>query len=257
MRVKRQKRYRKAVRFLKASFGFREPFKVLCDGNFQHSVLHNIRKGSEDFDKLLSQALGGAAKAFTTRCINAELKKLGTSFSDTLNAARKLHLAKCDHEPAKGGSECLESLVESFNPEHFFVATQDGDLRQKLRVMPGCAVVYSKKTSLCVEPPSEFQQQFAKEEESKRESLKCREQRLLSHTSEDEELPKRSKSLMVRDRPTFKRKRAKGPNPLSCKKKKQVPEASNDGERSSRKKVRRRNRKKNSVKEDVIHKSPA
>ena len=41
MRFKKQKRHMKTVRFFSVSFGFRQPFKVLCDGTFIHHLLHN------------------------------------------------------------------------------------------------------------------------------------------------------------------------------------------------------------------------
>ncbi|GLT25757.1 hypothetical protein SLA2020_008660 [Shorea laevis] len=41
MKVKKQKRHRKTVRFFSVCFGFRQPFKVLCDGTFVHHLLVN------------------------------------------------------------------------------------------------------------------------------------------------------------------------------------------------------------------------
>lgn len=64
MRVKKQKRHRKVVRFFSACFGFREPFKVLCDGTFVHHLLiHHLTPA----DDALSRLLGGRALLFTTR----------------------------------------------------------------------------------------------------------------------------------------------------------------------------------------------
>ena len=64
MRVKKQKRHRKAVRFYAACFGFREPFKVLCDGTFVHHLLLNKITPA---DTALANALGAPVKIFTTR----------------------------------------------------------------------------------------------------------------------------------------------------------------------------------------------
>lgn len=41
MKVKRQKQVRKTIRFYKVCFGFKEPYKVLLDGNFIHQSVHS------------------------------------------------------------------------------------------------------------------------------------------------------------------------------------------------------------------------
>lgn len=64
MRFKKQKRHRKAVRFYTACFGFREPFKILCDGTFVHHLLAN---GIAPADTALTNILGAPVKIFTTR----------------------------------------------------------------------------------------------------------------------------------------------------------------------------------------------
>lgn len=64
MRLKRQKRHRKIVRFYSACFGFRDPFKVVCDGTFVH---HLLSHGITPADTALSNVLGAHVKVFTTR----------------------------------------------------------------------------------------------------------------------------------------------------------------------------------------------
>ncbi|CDP21576.1 unnamed protein product [Coffea canephora] len=85
MRVKKQKRHRKAVRFYAACFSFREPFKVLCDGTFVHHLLLNKITPA---DIALANALGAPVKIFTTRCVLGELRSLGDSYAESLNAAQ-------------------------------------------------------------------------------------------------------------------------------------------------------------------------
>lgn len=242
MRVKKQKQNRKTVRFYKACFAFREPYKVLCDGTFIHHMLES-RLGT--VNEALSGLLGGHVKVFVTRCVIEELKKLGESFSGTVLATRRLTTARCNHESLKSATECLEAMVGADNPEHFFVATQDGGLRKKFRQVPGVPVVFVQKNYLLLEPPSEYQHQIARMTEAERMHMMEREFKLLealeakkAATQADvtsapeisgDEMPKKIESrdgsksgnmLAVKDRPRFKRKKAKGPNPLSCKKKK-------------------------------------
>jgi hypothetical protein len=64
MGVKKQKQLRRHIRFYKTCFGFREPFKVICDGTFLH---YNISKKLGSPQDILPSFLGAAAKAFVTR----------------------------------------------------------------------------------------------------------------------------------------------------------------------------------------------
>ena len=42
-------------------------------------------------------------------------------------------VTRCEHEKVASAVNCILSLIGDKNPEHFFVATQDADLREKLR----------------------------------------------------------------------------------------------------------------------------
>ncbi|XP_039008257.1 rRNA-processing protein UTP23 homolog [Hibiscus syriacus] len=243
MRFKKQKRIRKAVRFFSVCFGFRQPFKVLCDGTFVHHLLHNDLTPA---DKALSNCLSAPVKLFTTSCVLAELKKLGAAQSASYQAARKLAVARCDHEKKVSADACIEDVIGENNLEHFFVATQDADLRKKLQKVPNVPLIFGLRNSLFLEQPSKFQRDFVKSSEEKRlhlteKEFKALEKRTASASenadeedSVDEEglghhnpglQPHNTRNYSgkerdVKDRVRFKRKRAKGPNPLSVKKKK-------------------------------------
>lgn len=239
MRFKKQKRHRKAVRFYTACFGFREPFKIICDGTFVH---HLIANGIAPADTALMNILGAPVKIFTTRCVVAELKSLGSSYSESVNAASCLMTARCDHEKRKSAVACITEVIGEKNTEHFFVATQDAELRKKFQEIPGVPVIYGLRNALFLEPPSAFQQQFAKAAEEERshmteveyKMLKLKKKRVAndeardsSETEEDHILEIQDPRTNVKrnrvdktDKAQFKRKRAKGPNPLSCKPKK-------------------------------------
>ena len=96
-----------------------------------------------------------------------ELKSLGQDYSESLEAAQMLvtarfsffaHLCidffiflvfllelvivfnggvvffiRCDHENRVSAEKCVESIIGGINMEHFFVATQDADIRKKFR----------------------------------------------------------------------------------------------------------------------------
>lgn len=64
MKVKRQRQTRRHLRFLRTAFGFHEPYKVLCDGNFLHHAT-TLKLTSPDVS--LPKLLGAPTKAYTTR----------------------------------------------------------------------------------------------------------------------------------------------------------------------------------------------
>ncbi|CAN0858107.1 rRNA-processing protein UTP23 homolog [Linum grandiflorum] len=307
MKVKKQKRHRRAVRFFTAAFGFHQPYKVFCDGTFVH---HLIANRIVPADIALSNILGGPVKLFTSRCVLEELKRLGPSYSQDIEAAHNLMTARCDHEGIKSAEACLTDLVGKNNPEHFFIATQDADLRNKFQEVlqagmlaelfcnvtydfdeslgmfngfrsteylvilqvPGVPLIFGLRNSLFIEKPSSFQHEFVKASEVNRSILSERERDMLKKetgniieaaergTSVDEhEGPGRDlqskryvrNGLNVKDRPQFKRKKPKGPNPLSCRKKKSAkPKASvakeskaaNNSEAETSRRTRRRKR---------------
>lgn len=275
MRVRRQRRHRKAVRFYTACFGFRQPFRVLCDGTFVHHLVVNQIAPP---DKALSDILSASVKLFTTRCVLNELRRLGGSHAHSLNAAKDLMIARCDHEGKMKADGCISEIIGENNPDHFFVATQDTDLRRKLLEIPGVPAIYGLRNALFLEQPSTTQRQFVKTSEEGRLHMTELERKMLkkrtnilgakmSEDSSDEEedsgeqnlessaLTKPeavNKILGVKDKVQFKRKKAKGPNPLSCLKKKahenskpssEKEKKDGDGTVRSRGRKRKRSRK--------------
>lgn len=231
------------MRFYTVCFGFREPFKILCDGTFVHHLVVNRITPA---DTALTNILGATVKLFTTRCVLAELKNLGGSYRESLNAANNLITARCDHEERRSAVDCITEVIGENNSEHFFVATQDADLRRSLQKIPGVPVIFALRNALFLEQPSSFQRQFAKSAEEERlhmtdleyNMLRQRKKRRLSDDKEgdssdasEEEVDDVSQVQIintnvkrngsdVKDKVRFKRKKAKGPNPLSVKKKK-------------------------------------
>ncbi|KAK2645140.1 hypothetical protein Ddye_020335 [Dipteronia dyeriana] len=280
MRVRKQKRHRKIVRFYTACFGFRQPYKVICDGTF---VYHLIANQITPADNALATTLAASVKLFTTKCVIDELEGLGESHSEALQAAHKLTIARCEHERKKSADTCIMDVLGEKNPEHFFVATQDVDLRKKLQEVPGVPLIFGLRNALFLEQPSTFQRQFVKASEEGRSRMTESEYKMLKKrakgileteeirdsSNEDEDVGDQNlelqtvkksdnarKQMGVKDKPQFKRKRAKGPNPLSCKKKKSHEnpsmvsgKESKDGDNSvrSRNRTRKRSRKGKSL----------
>ncbi|KAK9901202.1 hypothetical protein M0R45_002167 [Rubus argutus] len=62
---------------------------------------------------------------------------LGPSHSESLKAATSLITARCDHEKALSADDCIMDVIGKNNSEHFFVATQQADLRKRILKIPG------------------------------------------------------------------------------------------------------------------------
>ncbi|KAJ9189080.1 hypothetical protein P3X46_000413 [Hevea brasiliensis] len=234
MRVKKQKRHRRAVRFYTASFGFRQPFKILCDGTLVHNLIVNRVAPA---DNALSNILGGSVKLFTTSCVLDELKRLGNFYSESLQGAHKLMIARCDHENKKSAEACIVEILGENNPEHFFVATQDFDLRKKFREFVKTS---EEQRSHATELEYKILKKRTKSTSTNKET---------GHSYDDNKVPgemqpdikKHSARRMdVKDRLQFKRKRAK-------KKKKDVnPKPSSEKEYNAADNAKRsRSRKRN------------
>ncbi|KAK7335869.1 hypothetical protein VNO80_27973 [Phaseolus coccineus] len=242
MKVKKQRRHRKALIFYTACCGFRKPFKILCDGTFVYHLLVNKITPA---DTALGNILSADVKLYTTSCILAELKRLGRSHTETLEAARKLIVARCEHDRCVTAVDCIKEVVGENNSEHFFVASQDTELRKELQEVPGVPLIYGLRNALFLESPSAFQRQYVKTSEEERSHVTEKEYKILngrvmnrqtyeeankSITEIREKVDSGDETInfeaVQKDKPLFKRKRAKcfstlqGPNPLSCKKKK-------------------------------------
>ncbi|WVZ19877.1 hypothetical protein V8G54_007199 [Vigna mungo] len=234
MKVKKQKRHRKTLTFYTACFGFRKPFKVLCDGTFVHHLLVNRITPA---DIALGNILSATVKLYTTRCVLAELKRLGSSYSESLEAAHKLIVARCEHDRCVSADVCIKEVVGENNSEHFFVASQDTDLRKKLQEVPGVPLIYGLRNALFLESPSAFQRQYVKTSEEGRLHMTEKEYKILKHkvmnrltdeeannsiseimenvdsgyqTTNIQGVMKSTKNRMeIKDKPQFKRKKAK------------------------------------------------
>ncbi|CAN6720689.1 unnamed protein product [Malus baccata var. baccata] len=185
MRVKRQNRHRKSVRFYTTCYGFRQPYRVLCDVTFVHHLVTNLITPA---DKAISNVLGALLKQHGPM--------LGPSYSQSLEAANSLITARCDHESHVSAEDCILDVVGQSNSEHFFVATQHVDLRRKLLKIPGVPAIYALRTALLLKSPSDDQHQFVKTSEEQRLHMTNLEYKLLKKQKNI------SNSLKINDPPS-------------------------------------------------------
>jgi len=178
---------------------------VLLDGTLLHA---SLAAHQTDVEAAVGKLLG-KSRVFVTQCVRHELKGLGKEFAGTLRASRELPCHKCGCVTPKRGSDCLAHVVGANNPGHFFVGTNDRDLRKKLGRIPEAPLLFRTVNGLQLQPPTR---------ESEMQGEKAQERGRALGKKEREAL-----SLEGGEGPRKKHRGAKGPNPLSVKKRKANP----------------------------------
>lgn len=232
------KRYKKAERFMsiyKNNFGFREPYQILLDGTFCQVALDHKVNIQDQLPKYLS----GQCKLLTTACIIEETKRLGKPLHGAYLVVSQFPVHNCGHEEPVSASKCLSSfIIDNRNKDHYIVATQDHRLRLKIAKQTICPLLKLANNALCLEKPTtkvlgkvDRTHHFLANKISDEERVKV------------DELKKEENLLEIINERPRKRKGPSGPNPLSCKKKKNKPaiqKKSDAPEESNKKRKKKR-----------------
>ncbi|NWV55510.1 UTP23 protein, partial [Daphoenositta chrysoptera] len=233
MGVTRQKHAKKIMGFYKNNFQFREPFQVLLDGTFCQAALRNKIQIREQ----LPGYLGGGAQLCTTRCVIKELESLGKALYGAKLIAQRFEVRNCSHHKTPvSGSTCLLSMTEDGNPHHFFIATQDQDLSNKVKRKPGIPLLFIIQNTMVLDKPSPKSLAFVQKLQTNQLVPEYQKQSIV-------ELKEKEGLVKQEGEKRRKRKRAGGPNPLSCLKKKK--KKTQEGQEPSAEKKKRRKRKRN------------
>lgn len=233
MKVKRQKHVRKILTFYRSSFGYHSPFQVLVDGTFCRAALNCKVNISEQLPKYLD----GEVKLCTTQCVLAECEAMGSLLYGPLKILQQYAVVPCKHKRPILPFNCLHKLAVATKKgkAKYFIATQDENLTECIRQLPGVALLYVAFNAINLESPSESSRLKATERLQNSMEPAVHEQTTLQCLKEST-FGKRAEFV-------HKRKRIKGPNPLSCKKKK-LKEQLLGTSRNSRKRKRKRSRKR-------------
>ncbi|KAL2709683.1 rRNA-processing protein UTP23 [Kluyveromyces marxianus] len=256
MRQKRAKSYRKQMLVYNHTFKFRQPYQVLVDDQL---VLETFNS-SFDLVKGLKRTLQAEVKPMITQCCMQQLYE--SRNQGAIDAAKEFERRRCNHNPKdpKSAEECLLSVVNvnGKNKHRYVVATQDVEIRRKLRKVPGVPLVYMNRSVMVMEPLSTASEKVSQEVENAKlyKGLNDAKYAGIAHNEEEAE----EKGDGSQENKPKKRKGPKEPNPLSMKKKKKVASTSGsseagdhngdsntassaNGETSSAKRRRRRHRK--------------
>lgn len=144
-----------------------------------------------------------------------ECEKLGKKLFAAANLAKTFPVHKCGHESNPiSGAHCLKSMLKG---NHYIICTQDTDLQEWLRRRPGHPLIYLHGITPVFEAPSDRSKDFIAEKSKAMMVSGSDSQRLLTKVTKEFKQKLEEKKIM--------KKRAKGPNPLSCKKKKTKKQA--------------------------------
>lgn len=113
------------------------PYHILLDTNFINKTLQN----KLDLLKASVECLYGLCHLYITDCVMAELEKLGSKFRLALTLARdeRIERLPCMHSGTYA-DDCIVHRVTQHR--HYIVATNDKDLKHRLRKIPGVPIMY-------------------------------------------------------------------------------------------------------------------
>lgn len=132
--------------FFQANTALGPPYSVLVDTNFlSHTVQNKL-----ELDKALMDLLYAKATPIITTCVMAELEKLGPKYRIALRIARdeRWERLKCDHKGTYA-DDCITERV--LKHRIYLVATNDRDLKRRIRKIPGVPIVSVAKGKYVIE----------------------------------------------------------------------------------------------------------
>lgn len=185
MRGKRSKAYRKLLKQYELAFNFRQPYQVLVDAD----LIKDAHRFAMDLPQYLSNTLHGEVKILITQCSmrhlydaqkkqsqqyhnqsqNSQQKQGGkekqhqrgedidnnVDMRKVIEKAKEFERRRCGHRPEEypeplGTLECLGECVGKTNKHRYVVATQDPEVRAKMRSIPGVPLIYISRSVMIV-----------------------------------------------------------------------------------------------------------
>ncbi|KAL8811744.1 MAG: hypothetical protein Q9223_007380 [Gallowayella weberi] len=122
------------------------PYNVLIDTNFlSHTVQNKLELLSTMMDCLYAKCI-----PIITSCVMAELEKLGQKYRIALRIARdeRWERLQCSHKGVYA-DDCLVDRVQKH--KIYIVATNDRDLKRRIRKIPGVPIMSVAKGKYVIE----------------------------------------------------------------------------------------------------------
>lgn len=192
-------------------FGLHQPYQFLLDPSF---CLASLRHKFDPKERL-AFILGAPVRLFVTTCVMQALRLAARSSVDPVVTgapfvARRLELRRCHHDEPCSVAQCFQSLIGKENPFHYGVAADDEQVKASIRQVAGVPLVYVERVFPLLEPPTNLTLATLAKQEASKQGLSTIEAKIIQKQFGDAKEPE-----II---PKHKRKRAKGPNPLSVKK---------------------------------------
>lgn len=156
MRGKRSKAYRKLLKQFELAFNFRQPYQVLIDAD----IVKDAHRFTMDLQHYLSNTLHGEVKILITQCSMRHLyaQNREPGMDRVIEKAKDFERRRCGHKPEDypeplSTLECLSSCVGNTNKHRYVVASQDGEVRAKMRGIPGVPLIYISRSVMIVSFP--------------------------------------------------------------------------------------------------------
>lgn len=225
---KKNKWFKKVVNFYRFVFKFEVPYNILIDGNF---VAVSLQK-KFDMKNLLTKTLDDNVHLVIPSCVVHEIRELDEKIPGLLNAVSKYKVEECQHGQVLSPENCIKSYIGKKNIKKYFVATQDSFLRSHLRKIPGVPLLFFEQNMILVDKPSKASIDASKKREGLKEEPRKFEKKILTEKKQEvkefmkeeyketQHYKKKQEDYKLNKLMGRIRKKAKGPNPLSCKKKK-------------------------------------
>jgi len=218
MRIKRNKGFRRTLRYYRLHYKILEPYKILVDGPFVQEALQGKLDVREQLTKLVS---GGRITPCTTSCILHELRNLGQKGEAALWIAQTFYKVKCGHSDPLSAADCVQDQIGAENERRLIVATQDLDLAAHLRNVPGVPLIRFNHYTPLLEDPSAASRTLSGKLDKKAVEVGEWERKKLPMLAQKEAI---AAARAAQPPPNKRWKGPKGPNPLSCmKSKKDAP----------------------------------
>ena len=223
---RKDKWIKKTINFYRFIFKFDSPYKIIIDGNFAAMALNKKFEMKSSLEKLLDDKV----TLIIPSCIFKEVQSLENKIPGLLKLLSQYKIEQCQHN-LLSPTNCIRDYISKKNTSKYFVATQDNFLRVQLRKIPGVPLIFFEQNMLLMDKPSRVSIEASERRENLKEDLKKTEKKVLDEKKKEisdfllEEF-KNSKYYKQKQE-EYKlnklmgkiRKKAKGPNPLSVKKK--------------------------------------
>jgi rRNA-processing protein FCF1 len=253
MRHGRAKAARKTLQFFRLSVGITAPYQVILDGTFLAALITQKVHLRDRLDRTLQH------QGYSLHVTRSSLKELETLFEaskkEEFQQARQWGLDNADNiieeaaipqqdmqrESDSLGLAGREILTLIQSKPQYFVCSQDEVLLDILRSMGTAPIIRLSRGVLLLENPSKSSQTKATSQEKAKWSVagivREGEKKLVDHVKQNQ---RRERQLTQHAEVTrFRAKsKAKGPNPLSCKRKRHTSDPLEQTRRTRRKTTR-------------------